>query len=201
MLINCDMPHKHITYKEKYGHAPQCVTGHIYQLFAVGCRLSAGGAGGDQPAPVSVVVCGGLNMASLVSQDALGGGQGHRIFVDDGVVGAGFAVLGDIEQGVDGLGGDHHPVGGAPQPGERIQLVIGQSREGLRRRGGLAVQHIEHPAAELLASAVRENMAIRWAPRREKIRTSFSLLPLPNPLTVNLTVKVMQGVNSSALRR
>ena len=73
---------------------------------------------GDQPVPVAVAVGGCLNVAGLVGQDALGGGQGHRVFVDDGVVGAGFAVLGDIKQRVDGLGGDHHPVGGAPQPGQ-----------------------------------------------------------------------------------
>ncbi|MNH47560.1 hypothetical protein D3C79_1108570 [compost metagenome] len=48
-------------------------------------------------------------MAGFVGQDALGGGQGHRVFVDDGVVGAGFAVFGDIEQWVDSLGGDHQP--------------------------------------------------------------------------------------------
>lgn len=72
----------------------------------------------DQFVPVAVAVGGALNMAGLVGQDALGGGQGHRVFVDDGVVGAGFAVFCDTEQGVDGLGGDHHPVGGAPQPGE-----------------------------------------------------------------------------------
>lgn len=104
---------------------------------------------GDQPVPVSVAVSSGLNVAGLVGQDALGGGQGHRVFVDDGVVGAGLAVFGHIEQGVDGLGGYHHPVGGAPQPGERVQFVIGQGGEGLRVGGGLPVQHIEHPAAKL----------------------------------------------------
>jgi hypothetical protein len=40
---------------------------------------------GDQPVPVTVAVGGRLNMAGLFSQDALGGGQGHRVFVDDGV--------------------------------------------------------------------------------------------------------------------
>lgn len=84
---------------------------------------------GDQPVPVAVAVGGGLNMTGLVGQGALGGGQGHRIFVDDGVVGAGFAVFGDMEQGVDGPGGDHHPVGGAAQPGQRIQFVVGQHGE------------------------------------------------------------------------
>lgn len=52
-----------------------------------------------QPVPVAVAVGGGLNMASLVGQDELGGGQVHRVFVDDGVIGAGFAVLGHLEQG------------------------------------------------------------------------------------------------------
>lgn len=104
---------------------------------------------GEQPAPVAVAVGGGLNMAGLVGQDALGGGQGHRVFVDDGVVGAGFAVFGDIEQGIDASGGPHHVIGGAPEPGERVQFVIGQHGEGLRMGGGLPVQHIEHPATEL----------------------------------------------------
>jgi hypothetical protein len=103
----------------------------------------------DQPVPVAVAVVGGLNMEGLVGQDALGGGQGHRVFVDDGVVGAGFAVLGYIEQGIDAAGGPHHAIGGTPQPGERIQFVIGQGSEGLRVRGGFPVQHIEHPAAKL----------------------------------------------------
>lgn len=103
---------------------------------------------GEQPVPVTVAVGGALNMAGLVGQDALGGGQGHRVFVDDRVVGTGFAVLGDIEQGIDGLGGDHHPVGGAPQPGERMQFIIGQGGEGMWVSCGLAVQHIEHPAAK-----------------------------------------------------
>lgn len=89
-------------------------------------------------------------MAGLVVQDVLGGGQGHRVFVDDGVVGAGFAVLGDIEQGIDAAGGPHHVIGGAPEPRHRMQLVVGQHGEGLRMGGGLPVQHIEHPAAELL---------------------------------------------------
>lgn len=60
---------------------------------------------GDQPVPVAVAVGGGLNVAGLVGQYALGGGQGHRVFVDDGVVGAGFAVLGHLEQGIDVVGG------------------------------------------------------------------------------------------------
>lgn len=81
-------------------------------------------------------------MVGLVGQDALGGGQGHRVFVEDGVVGAGFAVLGHIEQGIDAAGGPHHVIGGAPQPSQRIQLVVGQHGEGLR----LPVQH---PAAKL----------------------------------------------------
>jgi len=104
---------------------------------------------GDQPVPVSVAVGCGLHMAGLVGQDPLGGGQGHRIFVDDGVVGAGFAVLGDIEQGIDAAGGPHHVICGAPQPRQRMQFVIGQGEEGLRMGGGFAVQHIEHPAAKL----------------------------------------------------
>ena len=104
---------------------------------------------GDQPVPVVIAVGGALNMAGFVGQEALGGGQGHRVFVDDGVVGAGFAVFGNIEQGIDSLGGDHHPVGGAPQPGKRMQLVVGQHGDGLWMLGRLAVQHIEHPAAEL----------------------------------------------------
>lgn len=108
---------------------------------------------GDQPVPVAVAVGGGLNMAGLVSQDALGGGQGHRVFVDDGVVGAGFAVFGHLEQGIDGLGGDHHPVGGAPEPRQRMQFVVGQHGEGLRMGGGFAVQHIEHPAAKLFGQS------------------------------------------------
>ncbi len=37
---------------------------------------------GDQPVPVAVTVGGGMNMAGLVGQDALGGGQGHRVFGD-----------------------------------------------------------------------------------------------------------------------
>lgn len=155
---------------------------------------------GEQPVPISVAVGRGLHMAGLVGQDALGGGQGHRVFVDDGVVGAGFAVFGHLEQGIDAAGGAHHVIGGAPEPRQRMQLVVGQHGEGLRMGGGLPVQHIEYQRRNSLASVVRENMAIRWAPRRENIRTSFSLLPLPNPLTVKLTVKVMQGVNSSALR-
>lgn len=59
---------------------------------------------GDQPVPVAVAVGGGLNIAGLVGQDALGGGQGHRVFADDGVVGASFTVLGHIEQGIDAAG-------------------------------------------------------------------------------------------------
>lgn len=104
---------------------------------------------GDQPVPVAVAVGSGLHMAGLVGQDALGGGYGHRVFVDDGVVGAGFAVFGHIEQGIDAAGGPHHVIGGAPQPGQRIQLVIGQHGEGLRMGCGLPIQHIEYPAAKL----------------------------------------------------
>lgn len=37
---------------------------------------------GDQPVPISVTVGRGLNVARLVGQDALGGGQGHRVFGD-----------------------------------------------------------------------------------------------------------------------
>ena len=51
---------------------------------------------GEQPVPVAVAVGHGLHMAGLVDQDALGGGQGHRVFVDDGVVGADFTMLGHI---------------------------------------------------------------------------------------------------------
>lgn len=40
-------------------------------------------------------------MVGLVGQDALCGGQGHRIFVDYGVAGAGLAVFGHLEQGID----------------------------------------------------------------------------------------------------
>lgn len=76
---------------------------------------------GDQPVPVSATVGGGLHMAGLVGQDALGGGKGHRVFVDDGVVGAGFAVLGHFEQGIDAAGGPHHVIGGAPEPRQRMQ--------------------------------------------------------------------------------
>ena len=104
---------------------------------------------GDQPVPVLVTVGSWLNVAGLVGQDALGGGQGHRVFVDDGVVGAGFAVLGDIEQGIDAAGGPHHVIGGAPEPCQRMQFVVGQHGDGLRMGGGLPVQHIEHPAAKL----------------------------------------------------
>lgn len=75
---------------------------------------------GDQPVPVTVAVGGALNMVGLVGQDALGGGQGHRVFVDDGVVGAGFAVFGYLEQGVDTAGGPHHVIGGAPEPRQRM---------------------------------------------------------------------------------
>lgn len=104
---------------------------------------------GDQPVPVAVAVGGGLHMAGLVGQDALGGGQGHRVFVDDGVVGAGFAVFGDIQQGIDAAGGAHHVIGCAPEPRQRMQFVVGQHGQGLRLGGGLPVQHIEHPAAKL----------------------------------------------------
>lgn len=104
---------------------------------------------GEQPVPVTVAVGRGLHMAGLVGQDALGGGQGHWVFVDDGVVGAGLAVLGDIQQGIDAAGGPHHVIGGAPEPCQRMQLVVGQHGEGLRMGGGLPVQHIEHPAAKL----------------------------------------------------
>lgn len=100
---------------------------------------------GDQPVPVAVAVGGALNMASLVCQDALGGGQGHRVFVDDGVVSASFAVFGHLEQGIDAAGGPHHVIGGAPEPRQRMQLVVGQHAEGLRMGGGLPIQHIEHP--------------------------------------------------------
>lgn len=104
---------------------------------------------GDQPVPVAVAVGGRLNMTGLVGQDALGGGQGHWVFVDDGVVGAGFTVIGHLEQGIDAAGGPHHVIGGAPEPYQRMQLVVGQHGEGLRVSGGFPVQHIEHPAAEL----------------------------------------------------
>lgn len=104
---------------------------------------------GDQPVPVAVAVCSALNMVGLVGQDALGGGQGYRVFVDDGVVGAGFAVLGHLEQGIDAAGGPHHVIGGAPEPRQRMQFVIGQHGEGLWMGGGFAVQHIKHPAAKL----------------------------------------------------
>jgi hypothetical protein len=99
---------------------------------------------GDQPVPVAVAVGGALNMAGLVGKDALGGGQGHRVFVEDGVVGAGFEVLGDIKPGVDGLGGDHHPVGGAPQPCQRVEFVVGQGREGLRPTSVLVRENRHH---------------------------------------------------------
>lgn len=71
---------------------------------------------GEQPVPVMVAVGRGLHMAGLVGQDALGGGQGHRVFVDDGVVGAGFAVFGHLEQGIDAPGCPHHVIGSAPEP-------------------------------------------------------------------------------------
>lgn len=103
----------------------------------------------EQPVPVAVAVGGGLNMAGLVGQDALGGGQGHRVFVDNGVVGAGFAVFGHIEQGIDATDGPHHVIGGAPEPRQRMQLIVGQHGERLRVGGSLSVQHIEHPAAKL----------------------------------------------------
>lgn len=40
---------------------------------------------GDKPVPVAVVVSGALNVVGLVGQDALGGGQNHRVFMDDRV--------------------------------------------------------------------------------------------------------------------
>lgn len=104
---------------------------------------------GDQPVPVAVAVGSGLHMAGLVGQDALGGGKGHRVFVDDGVVGAGFTVFGHLKQRIDAAGGPHHVIGGAPEPRQRMQFVVGQHGEGLRMGGGLPVQHIEHPATKL----------------------------------------------------
>lgn len=80
---------------------------------------------GDQPVPVAVAVGGALNMAGLVGQDALGGGQGHWVFVDDVVIGVGFAVLGHLEQGIDAVYNTHQVIGVAPQPGKRMQFIVG----------------------------------------------------------------------------
>lgn len=82
---------------------------------------------GDQLGPVAVAVGVGLDMAGAVSQDLAGLAQGVGVLVDDGVVAAGVAVFGDLEQGIDAAGGLHHPVGGAPAPGQGAEFVIGQA--------------------------------------------------------------------------
>lgn len=82
---------------------------------------------GDQLWPVAVAVGVGLDMAGAVGQDLAGLVQGVGVLVDDGVVAAGVAVFGDLEQGIDAAGGLHHPVGGAPAPGQGAEFVIGQA--------------------------------------------------------------------------
>lgn len=55
----------------------------------------------DQLGPVGVAVGVGLDMAGAVGQDLAGLVQGVGVLVNDGVVAAGVAVFGDLEQGVD----------------------------------------------------------------------------------------------------
>lgn len=109
--------------------------------------------------PSRVVAVAWTDMAGFVGQDALGLVQGVGVFVDDGVVAASFAAFGDFPQGVDALGGD------------------------------LFVPDIQSPQRwESLAMAVRANMAIRWAPRREKIRICAGIGFLG---TVKVTIPVI----------
>lgn len=90
-------------------------------------RLGLAAQVGDQLGPVAIAVSVGLDMAGAFGQDLAGLVQGVRVLVDDGVVAAGIAVLGDLKQGIDAAGGLHHPVGGAPAPGEGREFVIGQA--------------------------------------------------------------------------
>jgi len=96
---------------------------------------------GDQLGPVGIAVGVGLDMACAVGQDLAGLVQGIGVFVDDGVVAAGVAVFGDLEQGVDAAGGLHHPVGGAPAPSEGAEFIIGQADSQLRALGGKLFGH------------------------------------------------------------
>lgn len=91
---------------------------------------------GEQLGPVAVAVGVGLDMAGAVGQDLAGLVQGVGGLVDEGVVAAGVAVFGDLEQGVEAAGGLHHPVGGAPAPGQCTEFVIGQADCRLRALGG-----------------------------------------------------------------
>lgn len=89
------------------------MTGHITKFL-----LPAGGAGGAGGGSTysSRDRLGGLNMAGLAGQDALDGGQSHRVFRDDCAVGAGFAVLGYLELGVDAMGGPITPPSSTTPP-------------------------------------------------------------------------------------
>lgn len=78
------------------------------------CRLAQVG---DQLGPVAVAVGIGLDMAGAVGQDLASLVQGVRVLVDDGVVATGVAVFGGL----------HHPVGGAPAPGQGAEFVISQA--------------------------------------------------------------------------
>ena len=91
---------------------------------------------GDQLGPVAIAVGVGLDMAGAVGQDLTGLVQGVRVLVDDGVVAAGVAVFGDLKQGIDVAGGLHHPVGGAPAPGQGAKFVICQTDCRLWALGG-----------------------------------------------------------------
>lgn len=95
----------------------------------------------DQFGPVAVSVGVGLDMVGAVGQDLAGLVQGVRVLVDDGVVAAGVTVFGDLKQGVDAAGGLHHPVGGAPAPGQGTEFVIGQADRRLRALGGELLGH------------------------------------------------------------
>lgn len=96
---------------------------------------------GDKFGPVAVAVGVGLDMAGAVGQDLAGLVQGVRVLMNDGVVAAGVAVFGDLEQGIDAAGGLHHPVGGAPAPGEGAKFVIGQADCRLRALVGKLFGH------------------------------------------------------------
>jgi len=95
----------------------------------------------DQLGPVGVAVGVGLDMAGAVGQDLAGLVQGVGVLMDDGVVAAGVTVFGDLKQGVDAAGGLHHPVGGAPAPGQGTEFVIGQADRRLRALGGELLGH------------------------------------------------------------
>lgn len=96
---------------------------------------------GDQLGPVAVAMGVGLDMAGTVGQDLAGLVQGVGVLVDDGVVAASVTVFGDLEQGIDATGGLHHPVGGAPAPGQGTEFVIGQADRRLRALGGELFGH------------------------------------------------------------